>query len=73
MPLRKIKIFRKKYLVKKSHNAEKPKTRHFRLNKRFLQNDNFKKVQDSFYLLLETLKNLWFSARLDPYVLLLKV
>ena len=31
------KIFQKKYLVKKSHNAEKPKKRSFRLIQRFLQ------------------------------------
>ena len=36
-------FFQKKYLVKKSHIAEKPKKRPFRLNKRFLQTENFKK------------------------------
>ena len=36
---------KKKYLVKKSHNAKKPKKRSFRLIKRFLQTENFKKMQ----------------------------
>ena len=30
-------------MVKKSHNAEKPKNRSFRLIQRFLQTENFKK------------------------------
>ena len=38
-------FFPKKYLVKKSHNAEKPKKKSFRLIKRFLQTENFKKMQ----------------------------
>ena len=38
-------FFQKKYLVKKSHNAEKPKKRSFRLIQRFLQTENFKKMQ----------------------------
>ena len=42
---KKIIFFQKKYLVKKSHNAEKPKKRSFRLIQRFLQTENFKKMQ----------------------------
>ena len=38
-------FFQKKYLVRKSHNAEKLKKRSFRLIKRFLQTENFKKMQ----------------------------
>ena len=38
-------FFQKKYLVKKSHNAEKPKKRSFGLIQRFLQTENFKKMQ----------------------------
>ena len=37
-------IFLKKYLLKKSHIAEKPK-KPFRFSKRFLQTENFKKIQ----------------------------
>ena len=39
------KNFFQKYLVKKSQNAAKPKKRSFRLTKRFLQTENFKKMQ----------------------------
>ena len=35
-------FFQKKYLVKKSHYAEKPKKRPFRLIKHFSQTENFK-------------------------------
>ena len=42
---KKLFFFQKKYLVKKSHNAEKPKKRSFRLIQRFLQTENFKKMQ----------------------------
>ena len=45
LPLRKIKIFQKVFCKNKSHNAEKPKKRPFRLIKRFLQTDNFKEIQ----------------------------
>ena len=38
-------FFQKKYLVKKSHNAEKPKKRPFRLIQRLLQTENFKKCK----------------------------
>ena len=38
-------FFQKKYSVKNSHNVEKPKKRSFRLIKRFLQTENFKKMQ----------------------------
>ena len=82
------KNFFQKYLVKKSHNAEKPKKRSFRLIKRFLQTENFKKMQGVPFdkirkkshsaektqredplvspVLLEALKKLWFSARIEP-------
>ena len=79
-------------MVKKSHNAEKPKKRSFRLIQRFLQTENFKKNARGYPLikfenfrkkshgaeknpkggllvspvLLEALKNLWFSARIEP-------
>ena len=81
-------------MVKKSHNAEKPKKKSFRLIKRFLQTENFKKNARGYPLikfeksrivskktqrgtkraknplvspvLLEALKNLWFSARIEP-------
>ena len=79
-------------MVKKSHNAEKPKKRSFRLIQRFLQTENFKKMQGVPFdeirkfskksrlvpkktqrgdllvspVLLEALKNLWFSARIEP-------
>ena len=71
-------------MVKKSHNVEKPKKRSFRLIQRFLQTENFKKMQifekktshsaeknpkgDPLVspVLLEALKNLWFSARIEP-------
>ena len=43
--IRKNFFFQKKYLVKKSHNAEKPKKRSFRLIQRFLQTENFKKMR----------------------------
>ena len=93
LPLRKIKIFQKqkKYSVKKSNNAEKPKKRPFRLIKRFLPTENFKTIKGVPFeriqklsekslivpkktkgdplvspLNLETLKHLWFSARLEP-------
>ena len=42
---KKLFFFQKKYLVKKSHNAEKPKKRSFRLIQRFLQTENFKKMR----------------------------
>ena len=42
---KKIFFCQKKYLVKKSHNAEKLKKRLFRLIQRFLQTENFKKMQ----------------------------
>ena len=48
-------FFQKKYSVKKSHEAEKPKTRSFRLKKRFLQSENFKKMQGG--TLLQNSKN----------------
>ena len=38
-------FFQKKNLVKKSHIAENPKKRPFRLNKRFSQTENFKKFK----------------------------
>ena len=38
-------FFQKTLLVKKSHSAEKLKKRSFRLIKRFLQTENFKKMQ----------------------------
>ena len=38
-------FFQRNYLLKKSHNAEKPKKRSFRLIQRFLQTENFKKMQ----------------------------
>ena len=79
-------------MVKKSHNAENPKKRSFRLLQRFLQTENFKKMQGVPFdkipkfskkfriapkktqrgdplvspVLLEALKNLWFSARIEP-------
>ena len=79
-------------MVKKSHNAEKPKKRSFRLIKRFLQTENLKKCKGVPFekirkfskksrivpkrnpkgdplvspVLLEALKNLWFSARIEP-------
>ena len=48
LPLRKINNFSKKYLVKKLHNSKKRKKRPFRLIKRFLQTDNFKKIRVTF-------------------------
>ena len=89
---KKIIFFPKKYLVKKSHKAEKPKKWSFRLIQRFLQTENFKKMQGVPFdeirkvsekvaecrkktqrgeplvspVLLEALKKLWFSARIEP-------
>ena len=40
-------------MVKKSHNAEKPKKRSFRLIQRFLQTENFKKMQAGRYPLIK--------------------
>ena len=42
-------------MVKKSHNAEKPKEKPSRLINRFLQTDNFKKIQGG---------TLWKSAKI---------
>ena len=43
--LEKIIFSNKSIWLKKSHNAEKPKKRSFRLIKRFLLTENFKKMQ----------------------------
>ena len=86
-------FFSKKVFFK-SHNAEKLRKRPFRLIQRFLQTENFKKMQGGYPLinskvfeksrivpkktqrgdplvspvLLEALKNLWFSARIEPTI-----
>ena len=85
-------IFFRKKVFFKLHNAEKLKKRPFRLIQRFLQTENFKKMQGVPFdkirkfskksrivpkktqsgdplvspVLLEALKSLWFSARIEP-------
>ena len=81
-------IFFSKKVFLKSHNAENFKKSPFRLIQRFLQTENFEKMQGVPFekfrkkshsaeknpkggplvspVLLEALKNLWFSARIEP-------
>ena len=60
-------FLQKKYLVKKSHNAEKPKKRSFRLIQRFLQTENFKKMQGGYPLIkFESFRKKSHSAEKNP-------
>ena len=56
-------MFSKKYLVKRSHDAEKPKKRPFRLIKRLLQTDNFEKNQR---VPFDRIQKNWGKSRIVP-------
>ena len=56
-------FFQKKYLVKKVAYCRKPKKRPFRLNKRFLQTENFKKFKG---VRFDKIQNFWEKCRIVP-------
>ena len=72
-PLCSLNVFYKPTNSKISKGVPFDRVRNFSEKSRIVPKKTQKGDLLVYPILLETLKNLWFSARLEPYVLLLKV